>query len=675
MQAVLLMALIFAVGFGCRPETEPIEKLPAPAPEPVSSLLCLDEGAGFFTGPFPIEHMRRADGTVRYALLPNPDGNAIVQHYIDQADRETQGFSRLGPIYLPFNGPINAQNLPPSPLASLDSDARVFLVDVDPTSPTRGRRVPIHVKWQGRPTVYVPANVLALLPYQGVPMTPNALHAAVVLSSVGDTYGRPLNPSPALAIMRHGKIPKGCYGNIDAAAFARLWSYCAEQGIPIDQVAAATVFRTGKFVDEMIALQDACNDLPDPSFSDLSLLAEFDDFYIVKGKTVLPIWQDGSRSYWTGGGQIHFEAGQPVRQWDEEVRFSVSVPKRPMPEAGYPLLFYVNGQGGTYTQVFDRGGVGSAASVPGTGPGLQFAHRSVACLDIEAATVGPRNPVHSYSGIAFFNFWNLVAFRDNMRQAASEFTLLRKMARNLRIPHELVPLAETDGTDAFFDADNFYLWGHSTGASIAELVLAVDGGFRAGMVSGAGVSWIYNLIMKREPLPLASLFRLLSGDHELDAFHPLSALFQNLCDPAEAAYFAEHWLQKPLFDRPPLNVLILMGLYDQYFPPPMIDGLIVAAGVDLAGPIAYWPTLEALELSGGEVLPLPASDNVTVDGESSTAIAVQFETPESVDGHYAPFYLPEAKHLYSCFFASLAATGKAVAPDPASDSLARCGFE
>jgi len=440
-------------------------------------------------------------------------------------------------------------------------------------------------------------------------------------------------------------------------------------------VAAATVFRTGGFISGMQALQEAAASLPDPVPYDLSVLREYETYTIVQGKMIMPIWQDGERPYWTGGGKIHFQDGAPVRQWDEEIRFAVSVPHRNMPSNGFPLLFYANGQGGSYTQVFDRGPTGESSGTPGTGPGLQFAHRGIACLDIEAATVGPRHPQGSTEGLAFFNFINLVAFRDNVRQAAAEFTMLIKMAGNLRIPPELVPGADAGGGEIRYDDSHFYFWGHSTGSTIGDLALAVEPGFRAGILSGAGVSWIYNLVMKQAPFEMEPVFRLLTGADRIDIYHPLAQIFQNLCDDIEAAYYAPLWLDTQARGGGALNVLLIMGIFDKYFPPIMIDGLIAAAGVDLAGPLEREETLEALAFSGRERLSLPASGNIETAGGPVTGLTVQHRTPEDVDGHYAPFYLPEVKFQYTCFLESLARTGTAVLPETNPDSFAACGFE
>ena len=655
-------------------ETEPDHSQATPSPE-VSMLFSTDSGAGFFDAPFPVSHMERDDGSIRYDLLPNKSDNPIAQIYIDQANSETKGFSRAGAIYLPFNGPITASDLPESVWESVRDDASVYLVNVDKSSDQYGRRIPIYTKWNRKSTDFLPENLLMILPFQGTPLAPNSWYAAIVTDGVKDRWRKKLVVPKAIDEMRNGLLPAGKHGFVDAAAFVHLWEYCKDFGVDKNSISAGTVFKTGDFVSEMKLLTKACKNLPDPIPFKLKVLAEYETYYVIEGKMVMPIWQAGFRPYWLGGGKIHFEDGEPVLQWEEKIRFAVSVPKKLMPDTGYPLLFYSNGQGGSYTQVFDRASAGANAYIPGEGPGKQLANRGVAAIDIEAATVGPRHPLGSTEGIAFFNFINLVALRDNVRQAASEFTMLTKMTRHLRIPASMVPLAEIHGNEAFFDDTNYYFWGHSTGSSIGDIVLAVEDNFRAGMVSGAGVSWIYNVVFKEEPLPIGQAYEILAGIEQLDSFHPLTTIFQNVCDPAEAAYFAQHWNADPLATNRPMNILIIMGLYDGYFPPLMIDGLIASARVDLAGEIIYEPTLETIDYTGRKALSLPVENNYKQGANSATAVAVQFETPDGIDGHYAPFYMEEAKYAYSCFFGSLAKTGTATIPNLKTDSLAPCGYE
>ena len=649
---LLLLALPLTA---CEEESE-VEYPPAPPPL-VSAYFDVSDDAGFFDCPFPIEHMRRADGTVRFNRFPNRHQNFMADIYLAQADEVSIGFSRNGPVHFRFDGVINRENLPQTWPESLAENCPVFLVNID---------------WRNFLGSYTPQYLLTLLPYQGRPLAAGELYAAVVLRSLGDNRGEPLAIDPTFAAALDGQWPDGDFAALDAPAFTALAAYLDEAAIGRDEVAVATAFRTADPAAQMLRLRKAFSALSDPAAENITVIAEYPKYYVLEGWLDMPIYQDGSRPYWESGGKIHFDqAGRPILQWWERVRFSVSVPKQTMPNGGWPLLFYANGQGGTYTQIFDRSPGGE---ISGEGPGKLFAHRGISCLDIEAPLSGPRHPLGSYQGIEFFNFLNLGALTDNIRQAAGEFTYLVKLARHLRIDPALCPEADAGGADAFsFDADNFFFYGHSTGSAIGHLVLAVEPGFRAGLLTGAGVSWIYNVIYKQLPFPIGPVFKWLLNVYEFDEYHPLMTLFQTANEASEASNFDAHLLHDPLPGNRPKDILLFGGYIDGYFPPPMIEGMAVAVGVDLAGEEVYPGTVDALEtLAGREQLDYPVRDNIEVGGHAYTGAIVQYEAPAGMDGHYVTWRTNEPRYQYTCFFKSIAATGQAILSAPNGDVYAPC---
>jgi len=633
----------------------------------------LAEDAGFFDAPFPLEHLRRPDNTIRFNTFPNLPGNPLFQHYLDTADAHSNGFSRSGAAFLAFEGPVNVAALPVDPRATLSPESPVFLINADPQSGARGSRIPVYCDFRGTESAYLPADLLALLPYQGMMMEPGTLYAAVVLRSLGDARGDPLGSPLELEQLKRGVAPQGPYGEMLVEPFLALWDTLTQTGIDPSRVAAAAVFRTGDPVSEMRALRDACDALPDPVPWGFRRIRDHENYCVIEGWTTVPIWQDGERSYWGQGGKIHFVDGRPVHQWDEVIRFSVTVPKAPMPEDGYPLLFYANGGGGTYLQVVDRGTFDEQGQgIQGRGPALYLAHRGIAALDIEAPLTGPRHPGGKSTDLDFFNFLNMTAFRDNIRQAASEFTMLVKKARHLVVPEDLCPEATGDGGGFRYDAENFFFYGHSTGSSIGDLVLAVEPGFRAGMLSGAGGSWIYNLTLKQEPVPIGPLFEWILGMDRFDAFHPMATIFQTVTDGSEAMAFASHWIHDPPGEGDPKHVLLIEGVVDRYFLPVMVNGLAMAAGLDAAAPLGEPSLADALFMAGRGVVDLPASDNIDIHGQRRTGLVLQYTASEGLDGHYVPFEYPEIKYQYACFFDSLVRTGTATVPLPSYDPFAPC---
>jgi len=398
----------------------------------------------------------------------------------------------------------------------------------------------------------------------------------------------------------------------------------------------------------------------------VGLLREGDNWCAYEARTELPIYQSGDRPYAeVGSGAIQFDAtGEPIVQWTEAVRFLVAVPRAPMPPDGYPLLFYVTGGGGKWTQVLDRATLELQATQPenGLGPAHNVAREGIASLGFEMPLVGARHPDGTHDSAEFFNVVSLTAFRDNIRQAAAELSVMVSMAEALTLDVSQCDGADTGGEPAFFDTSAFYVHGQSTGASIGELVLATDRRIRAGVLTGAGGSWIYNISRKQQPLAIGDAVALTLGlppNEPVDDFHPLATLFQHAIDPAEAMYFGEQWIEARSADADATSVLLVEGVVDGYFPPRMVDALTMAGRLDVAGPLAEGSVLEALRWSGGShVGALPVGPN----RDSASAWTIQFAA-DGFDGHHVGFELPSARYAIRCFLSSHARTDTARVPD------------
>ena len=192
------------------------------------------------------------------------------------------------------------------------------------------------------------------------------------------------------------------------------------------------------------------------------------------------------------------------------------------------------------------------------------------------------------------------------------------------------------------------------------------------MLSGAGASWIYDVTIKQEPLPIGSAVEILLGIEQFDLFHPIATMFQTVTEGSEAMDFAPHFVHEPLADDPPKDFLLIAGYTDTYFLPIMIDGLIAAAGIDLGGPQVNPDTVTALSFSGRSNVSLPVQGNIGTPAGPRTGAVLQFPAPAGINGHYVAFELPQAKYQYSCFFASIVAGGTATVPPPADDPFAPC---
>lgn len=188
--------------------------------------------------PWPDDLYRDADGHPTLASVPS-EAEAVPADY-PGAMRDTlsdlDGFSATAPVFFYFEGEIDPASLPESPAASTREDSSVFLIDVDPASPTAFRRVPVSVHWSAS------LGQLALRPWDGHPLTPGRRYAAVVTTGVRDDLGDPIGPHPGFAAIRDATMrPDG-----DAAALYEHYtaplSSLASNGIPRERVAGLAVF-------------------------------------------------------------------------------------------------------------------------------------------------------------------------------------------------------------------------------------------------------------------------------------------------------------------------------------------------------------------------------------------------------------------------------------------------
>lgn len=624
-------------------------------------------GAGFFAMPFPNPLRVRDDATLVVADFPNPRRNVILARLLNALETLPTGFAANAAVFVPFDVALDPAGIPMT-TTQARADETFQLVDVDPTSPRRGQRVPLRVSFKAEQETFTPADTLVLWPEPGAVLRHGNLYAAVVLDSARSADGRPLATPPALRSLLDGGVgdPRLMTG------FAALREQLGRDGIATGRVRAATVFRTGDPFGEMDRLRDAVASRPPPAASELRPLRVHDTFCVIEGRVTLPLFQDGARPYSTEGGAIRFDAsGAPVQTGEESVRFALTVPRRRTPRDGFPVLLYAAGQGGLYTQFVDRGPMSETAM--GIGPALQLADVGIAGLSIEAPLVGPRHPTGSFDGLDFFNVSNPIAFRDNVRQAAVDFTSLLRLTETLSVPAALCPDAGPD--PIHLNPTRRLFWGHSTGATIGAVVLGAEPALHAGMLSGVGGSWLHNLVLKSEPVAFASLVRLLlgyQGDDRVDLFDAPLHLAQTFWEPIEPMNWAQRWTTTPRAGQNPRDVLLIEGVIDGYFPPPAVNALTLAAGADALDPLVDDSMLGALRLAGRAARTSPITANVTVGSGAATLAVVQHRQPMGISGHYVPFELPGPKYQYRCFFDAVVRTGRGVVLAPAADALAAC---
>lgn len=609
---------------------------------------------GFYASPFPCESRRGPDGRVDLTGFPNPQGVPFVTNLIEIVERDADGFALTAGIFFQVEGALDAASLPDLQ-GSVAPGAAVYLADVDPASPERGRRVPVEVQFAPDGGPHGAENLLSLLPLQGVPLREDTLYAAVATTGVRDAAGRPLAPAPAVEALQAGEQPAG----LGDAAFA---AYRAALDSLDSDLAALAVFRTGRPRAALLAARARAIASPPRPDAPFAPAERFDDFCVFTTTLPMPVFQTGTPPFRGGGGGWSFgEDGAPLPQGQETANVVVTLPRRPMPAEGFPVVVFVRTGGGGDRPLVDRGVRavdGGPAIAPGTGPALEFARAGYAGISVDGPHGGRRNITGGDEQFLMFDITRPVAMRDNFRQSALEIALLAHALDDLRVDPEGCPEVGTD--EARFDPASVVLMGHSMGATIAPVAAAIEPRYRALILSGAGGSWIENIVHKRRPLPTRPLAEtiLRYGRRELHTHDPALSLLQWAGEAADPPIYA------PLVvgADPPRHVLMLQGIADTYILPPIANALSLSLGLDLAGPAldadhpvagAYTPLAEVLDLVGRRAIDLPAAGNRDTPTGPVTAVVTQHLEDGVEDGHEVVFQTEPPKRQYYHFLQSL----------------------
>ena len=633
----------------------------------------------FYAAPFPSDDLRGADGHVSLARLPNPRGIDLVKQSIGLIERDTRGFGTSAAIYFQLTGPLSstARAALPTLAQSVTDGATVYLVGDD------GVKVPVEVAFLDDAGPFGDVNVLALLPLQGTPLRPNAVYSAVITTKVATR-------APELAQLLAGTKPDGMSGAAMTTYTGALAALSAH-GTKLDEVAGLAVFTTDAPTATLdIVYSDAlARPLPKP---DAFVSKEtFADYCVFQSTIAMPDYQAGTppfRDPKDGGGFAFDAAGKPLWQRDEKSSLVVTIPRGKVPDAGVPVVVFVRTGGGSDRPLVDRGAHAVAHGdpiTPGSGPAHDFAQVGFAGVSVDGPHGGLRNVTGGDEQFLMFNVANAIALRDNVRESAMELALLAHVLETITIDASSCP-GVVDGTGApatavKFDLAHLALMGHSMGATIAPLTMALESRYRAVILSGAGGSWIENVLYKKEPVEVAPIVELLLGyvnfDRHVTAHDPAVNLFQWATESSDPQVYDRFLLAAPKKGARPQHVLMLQGIVDHYIMPPIANTTSLSMGLDLAGPVLDEKTPEVASLPSlrpllgftqRQAIELPVGGNVTTSAGAFTAVVVQHAEDGIEDGHEVVFQTEAPKHQYRCFLASFAKDAPVVVPDGAEEA-------
>lgn len=617
--------------------------------------------AAFWDLPFPSDLRRQPDGSYGFRNYPlQPSGraatNSLVEMWLTSADeRVRDGFGVDSAVYFAASGDVDPSSLPATAADTTTAQASAFLIDVDPASPERGRRLAVRATFRAKGDRYAPDRLIALVPVYGVVRRPSTLYAAVLTSGVRDTSGAAIGRSRPF----HDALEGG------DAHLAPLVEVLEEQGFDVDTVVSAAVFRT--MDPSLLARRIAAwtEKLPAPRLvSSWKVAQEYESYQVLTSTYSVPVIQAGQRPYdRRGDGRIVLDAaGDPVIQGTQEVRLAVTIPKRAQPAGGFPMVMYLHGSGGEWYEGIDRSALPPTAprreqpdTVPGAGPAEFLARRGLAMAGFDFPIHGNRNDPPDTTGLVFYNlFGNVDATIDNYHVASMELLILSRLLGTLDLDAALASTLDAGGAadgKIRFDPTKLMGMGHSMGATLGVPWAALDPRIKAFFVSGGGGSLAAIAATALQPTdlrPVVEGFLEMREGEQLDEGHPILHAFQNLWDIVDPIGRARHVALEPYAGIPAKHVFMTAGVRDGYFHPLAQNAMAAALGASLAGP-SIEPTLpEALGLAGAEPVTFPAGKN----RGGMTAVVTHYDVPFNL-GHFVAFDREDARHQYTCFLASL----------------------
>ena len=612
-----------------------------------------------FDAPVPSDDLRAgtAGDLSRIATAQHPP---IVDQIIGLL-ADNDGFAMTAGIHFQISEAIDVAGLP-SIAESVGDDSPAFVIGIDPDAPDYRVRYPLEVSFVADAARYGAPNLLTLLPLQGRPLRPGTRYAAVVTTAIHATAGAALERAPAAALAR---FP-------DATAALGDTSH----------VAGLTAFTTGDPARGMAIAHAAALARPLPTIDAPFVQTEvFSDFCAYHTTVAMPDYQSGLAPFTsTGGTWVLDDHGAPIMQRTEQANLVVTIPRTAAPAAGYPLVVFVRTGGGGDRPLVDRGqepGHGLPPLIPGEGPARYLARAGFAGIEVDGPLGGLRNPTAGDEQFLTFNVANLGALRDNVRESALELDVIAHVGIALQVDSSSCPGASAS---ARFDAAHVAIIGHSMGAWIAPLAVAAEPLFRAMVLSGAGGSWIENIIYKQKPLAPYPVISSLVQVGDLRADNPIMSLAQWALEPSDPQIYGASIIREPTAGADPRHVLMVQGVVDDYILPRIANATSLSFGLDLAGSehdTAADPRLAdelplgpLLPMAGRAVIALPASANVRLaDGRTATAVVTQHVEDGVEDGHEVMFQTDVPKHEYQCFLASWLRTGVPSVPiDAARDA-------
>ncbi|HUT76570.1 MAG TPA: hypothetical protein VM285_02730 [Polyangia bacterium] len=608
-----------------------------PEEEPLRAYFEVGGDSGeFYRLPFPND-TRVSGGKIDLGghadpgLLIEELGDPVAE-YFDIIENDLDGFGVQSCIYFRFNRwPGNA---------AFDLMENMYIVNIEPGSDTYAEKAWIRFRGDGAKGKYICRNWVALCPSVGRPLKEGTTYAAILTTDLGAAQDEDFtamldSEEPSAAALAHAWN-----------AYAPLRDYLTDQGVNGASLSVAAVFTTGHPSAGLPKVREAVRAEAAPVVTDLAVDDSDETYALYTGKVSVPFFQQGTRPFKTtaDGGGINYDAdGLPVWVEDEDVKFALTVPTGEIPLAGWPVVLFAHGTGG------------SEMSFVGDGVAALMAEAGAAVIGIEQVQHGERRGLTADEAALdsnspermVYNFLNPRAARDNNVQAAAD---------HFQIVRLIEEFAVVTGEPVVFDTDQIYFFGHSQGTQGPFLFAAHEPAVKLLVLSGAGGYLVLSLLEKRQPIDIASAIRIVLMEFgEVDSAHPLLNLIQAAFDPVDPVGHGTYPFRTDpeLTGYPRRSVFVSYGLGDGYTPDSTQEALIRSLGVK------QWAIDAEHQVAGvGLVESLPHGPTFNWGGGvTATTVAVQYESDGDYDPHFVMFENEDAISQYTEFVRTAIAEG------------------
>jgi hypothetical protein len=608
--------------------------------------------------PFPSELYRDDDGRIAIGALPNPRSDDPMFVAIRELLAARDGFCSTCNAVFVISGGLSEDELP-APGASPSLLDAIVIVDVDPSSPERGRL--FGVRWQWDDT----AGWLSVRPVRGQTLAGGRSYAVVITDAARGIDGLPIAAAPEFLAARDEDAGDDPLLLAAAQSLAPSLAELEALGLPRARVRGLAAFRTGDPTADLRAIRETITSGPAPAITIDATWSgvELDDLLGIpseerpgidippapgiEGSASIPhetveivvAGRFSAKRFVTGSGvevgtTVRDAEGRPLAGGEDQVPFVLIVPKN-VDLGQLPVVVMHHGFNASRTTAFAIADTAGRAGFAVLGiDAFQHGARAASATDelhamrgdvagadgfAEAVTLEVTGRTFGFLGtppeLVLFPGYPLGAFEQFAADAISAIHLVR--AGDPSVLQAAAPVL----ADLAFDPSRIAFVGNSMGAVVGSSVLGVEPDVDAAVLNVLPGSIIETLAESGEFRPLMESLLLpqlgVSGQFdELERamlFDPTVDLFRWVLEPVDPLAHART-LARERVAGPAPHLLVQLAGHDEVAAPPASESVIAAAGIVGVGEFAFADIEPAM-------LPLPGAG---ADQSAATIGAVRF---------------------------------------------------